>query len=439
MQTSPLALADAPEALRGSWPRRAAPIDRRGIAAAVVGNALEFYDFLTYSFFAVYIGRAFFPSGNALASLLLSLATFGIGFFTRPLGGVLIGAYADRAGRRPALMLTIFLMAIGTLALAVTPSYDRIGLAAPLILVAARLTQGLALGGEVGPSTAFLLESAPAASRAVYVAWQGASQSAAVFAAGLTGLALSTLLTKEQLADWGWRIPFALGMLVVPVGFYIRRRLPETLLAPGSRSGTGVLRLLWREHRRTLLLVILIVSSMTIGSYVLIYLTTYALTTMGLPPIVAMLSPLVLGATGMAIAHWCGRLADRYGRRRVMIVSRAVSMLAIYPCFLLLAHQKSAASLIFVTALLAVLSGPAAVAALTAMSEIFPNAVRSAGVSVAYAVVVSVFGGTTQFVIAWLTGVTGDPLSPAYYWIAACLLSLWAMTRLPETHKLGER
>lgn len=202
-------------------------LNRWTVAATVAGNALEFYDFLTYSTFAVYIGHAFFPVGSALASLLLTLATFGVGFLTRPLGGILIGAYADRAGRRPALMLTIALMTLGTLGLALTPSYARIGMLAPVILIVARLVQGLALGGEVGPSTAVLLECAPLGRRGLYVSWQNASQGLAICAAGIAGFVLSSALDKEQMAAWGWRVPFLLGLTIVPFGLYIRRRLPR--------------------------------------------------------------------------------------------------------------------------------------------------------------------------------------------------------------------
>jgi len=199
-------------AMRESPDRVRPLLDRWMVAATVAGNALEFYDFLAYATFAVYIGQAFFPADSALASLLLTLATFGVGFFTRPLGGLLIGAFADRAGRRPALMLTISLMTVGTLGVVLTPSYTSIGVTAPIILIVARLVQGLALGGEVGPSTAVLLECAPPGRRGMFVSWQNASQGVAVCAAGLVGLALSTLLSKAQLASWGWRVPFALGL-----------------------------------------------------------------------------------------------------------------------------------------------------------------------------------------------------------------------------------
>ncbi len=439
MQIAP-ALDDVDPGLRSkaqpAHPAHPAPVlDRWAVGAIVAGNALEFYDFLTYSTFAVYIGRAFFPAGSEFASLLLSLATFGVGFFTRPLGGLLIGAYADRAGRRPALMVTIALMAVGTLGLVLTPSYARIGLAAPVLLVIARLVQGLALGGEVGPSTAALLECAPPGRRGVYTSWQGASQGMAILAAGLIGALLAVVLSKEQLADWGWRLAFALGLVIVPVGLYIRRRLPETLLAPGSRSSAGVLRLIWSQHRRSLALAILIIMALTISTYVGNYMTTYALTTLGMPASKAMLATLVQGAIIAGGSIGSGLLADRIGRKPVMIASRVAVLLAVYPAYVFLVGERSVWALVCVTGLLTSFQVVGVTAALVALTEIFPNEVRSSGLAISYAVSVSVFGGSTQFVIAWLIGTTGDPLSPAYYVILSSLITLWAMIKLPETYR----
>jgi MFS family permease len=204
-------------------------LSKKVVVAAVLGNALEFYDFAAYAFFAVYIGQAFFPASTPFASLLLSLGAFGVGFVFRPLGGVLIGAFADSAGRRPAMLLTIVLITTGTVGLALTPSYSSIGLAAPVIVVLCRLVQGLAIGGEVGPASAFLIEIAPNDRRGLYGSWQLASQGLAALAAGTIGLVLSLLLDKADLAAWGWRVPFLLSLMLVPVGLYLRRMMPETL------------------------------------------------------------------------------------------------------------------------------------------------------------------------------------------------------------------
>src|SRR6185295_5942624 len=188
-------------------------------------NWLEFYDFLVFTFFAVMIGDAFFPAKTEITRLLGALATFGVGFITRPIGAAVIGAYADRVGRRDALTLTLLLMAVGSALVAFTPSYATIGIAAPIILVVARLIQGFSCGGEVGPATTYLLECAPVEKRAALTAWQGYSQYLAGIMGSLIGVILATVLSKEQLYAWGWRVPFLIGLCIGPVGFYIRRRL----------------------------------------------------------------------------------------------------------------------------------------------------------------------------------------------------------------------
>jgi MFS family permease len=404
------------------------------VAATVAGNALEFFDFLTYTFFSVYIGRAFFPTANPWTSLLLSLATFGVGFFTRPLGGILIGAYADRAGRRPALMLTIGLMSVGTLALAFTPSYSSIGIAAPLILVAARLVQGLALGGEVGPSTAVLLENASHGRIGAFVSWQISSQGIAIFAAGITAVVLSNFLDAGELAAWGWRVPFALGLLIVPVGLYLRRNLPESLLATESNahSTPRVLLQLLRVYRRQIVLAVLVIMSITITTYVNNFMSTYALTTLAMPASAAMWGSLANGTFNILGGLAGGWLCDRYGSRVVMIAPRVALMLFIYPAFLLLASERTPWMLCLVTGANSILSSLSAAAAMVAIVQVFPNAVRGSGTSISYAASVSLFGGTTQFVIAWLIGVTGSPYAPALYVIATGFATLWAMWKLPS-------
>src|SRR6478672_4051607 len=205
---------------------------RRHIAAVTLGNALEFYDFLTFSFFAIQIGHAFFPSNSAYGSLMGSLATFGAGFATRPLGAIVIGRYADRVGRKPAMLLSFILIGASIFSMALIPPYAAIGLAAPVLAVIARMLQGFSLGGEIGSNTSFLLEAAPPAERGAVVAWQGASQMIAILAGSLVGVLLSTLLPPSVLDAYGWRIGFVLGGLTVPFGLWLRTSLPETLHAP---------------------------------------------------------------------------------------------------------------------------------------------------------------------------------------------------------------
>src|SRR5580692_6116548 len=218
----------------GAESQTAAPpaISPRQVTAAVIGNALEFYDFTTYAFFAVQIGHAFFPGRSAFESLMLSLATFGAGFFSRPIGAIVIGALADRAGRRPAMLLSFGLMGLAILGLSLTPSFAQIGLAAPIIVVALRLIQGFALGGEVGPATAFLIEAAPLNKRGLLGSWQSASQSVSSLIGGAVGAIMAATLAPHLLETYGWRAAFLIGAAVLPFGLIIRRSLPETLHRP---------------------------------------------------------------------------------------------------------------------------------------------------------------------------------------------------------------
>ena len=416
---------------------------RRGVAAAVIGNTLEFYDFTTYAFFAVTIGKTFFPTGDAWISLLASVAIFGVGFVTRPIGGVFIGAYADQAGRKPAMILTIALMAVGMLMLALTPGYDTIGVAAPILVVLGRLIQGFALGGEVGPSTAYLIESAPAGKRGFYASWQLASQGIAILAAGTIGLILSLILSSAQMQLWGWRIPFLLGLLIIPVGLYIRRAMPETA-GEGhghAEASTGaVLAELFKSHGGTLALVVPATLCSTVSVYVSNYMTTYAIGTLKLSSSVSIAATAMIGVCTLVFSLISGGLSDRYGRRPLMIVPRVLLVLAAYPAFLLMVKSPGALSLLTMSGLLATLNSLSAAASLVAIPELLPKNVRSAGLSVAYAFVVTVFGGTTQLVITWLIGATGDPLAPAYYLIGTSILGALAMLAFPETRtkKLAE-
>lgn len=410
-----------------------ARLGRGALLATVIGNGLEFYDFVTYGFFAVYIGRAFFPTDSDLASLLLSVATFGIGFLTRPLGGLWIGGYADRAGRKPALMLALALMAVGTFAIVATPSYASIGIAAPVILVLARLVQGLALGGEAGPALAVLLEGAPERQRGFYLSLQGASQAAATLLAGALGLGLATILDPHELAAWGWRVPFGVGMLVIPVAFYMRRMLPETLAAPVVRSRTQLVTEVWRGHRRPLVLVVVAAACMTISTYVAGYMTTYGQTALAMSPRAAMLAPVTNGLVSVPVSIWGGTLCDRFGRKRVMIVSCALAAALSIPAFMFLVYARSALAMIVVVAVQTAAAVPGRVAGVTVMTEVFPQQVRGVAVSFAYAMTVTLFGSTTQFVVAALIGATGSAMTPSFYLVATTAMSLVAMVLLPET------
>ncbi|MBU6445698.1 MAG: MFS transporter [Alphaproteobacteria bacterium] len=410
-------------------------ITARNVAAAVLGNALEVYDFGAYAFFAVMIGEAFFPSKSPMTSLLLSLATFGAGFVSRPFGALLIGAYGDRAGRKPALLLTFFLMGLGSAGLALTPSYATLGSLAPVLVVAARLIQGLAFGGTIGPATAFLLEAAPPSRRGLFASWQLASQGLATLAAGAVGVGLSAVLGHAAMADWGWRVPFLLGALILPLAFTLRHALPETLHHAGEAAAPDQPGLGQFVRREPGLVVIglVIVASCTIPFYVLAYMTTFATTTLHLSTTVSLAATVIFGVATLLFSLLGGALSDRFGRKPLMILPRVAVVLVAWPLFAWLIRAPDALALLAVTAVLSILSQLSSSVALVAVAEALPRHVRSAGMATIYALGVAIFGGSTQFIVAWLIARTGDALMPAWYLMAATAIGIWAMAALRET------
>ena len=407
-------------------------VPTRVVAATVAGNALEFYDFVTYAFFAVYIGKTFFPASTPLGSLLLSVAVFGVGFFARPVGGVLIGAFADRAGRRPAMLLTIALITLGTLGLALTPSYENIGLAAPVIVVLCRLVQGLALGGEVGPSSAFLIESAPPTKRGLYASWQLASQGIAGLVAGTFGLVLTTMLSPAEMLAWGWRVPFVVGLLLVPLALYLRHNMPETLhAAPVQAINSGLVGL--KRKRGLIGLAVLVVIGGTVSTYVGNFMTTYAITTLKMSPVLAMGATVVGGLSTLVFSLLGGWMCDRFGRKPTMFWPRVAAAVLTVPAFMLLVAHPTATTLFAVAGFLAALTAVSGAASLVAIPELLPRGIRATGMSIAYAIGVSLFGGTTQLVITWLIGVTGNPAAPAWYVAGASVITAVAMLAMPES------
>jgi MFS family permease len=415
--------------------RPAFDIKARHVVAAVTGNALEFYDFSTYAFFAVQIGKTFFPGRSPFESLMLSLATFGVGFLGRPIGAALIGVYGDRVGRRPAMLLSLAMMGFSILALALTPSYAMIGMAAPVIVLIARIVQGLALGGEIGPTTAFLIEAAPEDKRGFYGCWQYASQSVATLAGGIVGFSLTKLLSPDALQDWGWRLAFVFGAAVLPLGLAIRRSLPETLeteetaLTPvGPESLTG-----WRLYGRIIALGFVMISMSTVSTYVLSYMNTYATTTLHLAAAVGFAATITWGVIGFGFNVFGGWLSDRIGRKPVMVWPRVLYLLAIWPSFYLLIAHLTATTLLLAVTVMGALNAFSNGASLICLTEGIPKKVRSAALAVVYALGIAIFGGATQPLLAWLLHTTGDKLSPAYLLIGATALSIVAMAMMRET------
>ncbi len=413
------------------------PLERKAVAAVILGNALEFYDFTIYAFFAEPIGKAFFPSKDPIQSLLASLALFGIGYVMRPIGGVVIGALADRAGRKPAMLITIALMAVGMLMLALTPSYAAIGLWAQVLVIVGRLIQGFALGGEVGPSTAYLLEAAPPPHRGFIASWQIASQGCAALFAGIVATLLALIVGEGAMGDWGWRVMFLLGISVVPVGLVIRSHLPETAgeekddEAPSS--ALDVLRRLVSDHGRLLLVTFVVIAASTVSNSIGTNMPVYAKSTLGLTETISTAVPIALGLASIVFPLLGGWLADRFGRRPVIIWPRAAIVVIAVPAFFWLAQARTAASVYAVTFLLSALSSVNAAAIIVGIPESLPRAVRSAGLSIVYALSVSIFGGSTNYVVNKLIALTGDRLAPAYYLVAFSVLGTIAALFMPET------
>ena len=407
------------------------------LSAVMAGNALEFYDFLVFLFFAVPIAATFFPSESPTSSLLRALAVSGVGFLARPLGGLLIGPLGDRIGRKPAMLFSFGLMGFAIVGMALTPSYASIGIAAPILVVIFRLLQGFALGGEVGPTTAFLMEAAPPEKRGLYVSMQLATQYAATLTAGVIGVLLAQLLTPENLVSWGWRVAMLLGAAVVPLALIIRRRLPETFERPAGVKPPAMT----RAQLGLSLLMLAMAAAATITTYTLITLNIFATTTLGLTPTQAFGAVVIggiCGAIGCPIGGW---LCDRLGRKPVMITTFALLCAVSVPCFMLMAQLRTTSVLYASAALMVSLLALGTPATLAFLSENLPAHLRSGGIGIIYAVAIALFGGTAPFVVTWLTDVTKSPIAPAWYMCAALLVALCAMLAVRESApvKTGSR
>ncbi|VVD71235.1 MFS transporter [Pandoraea cepalis] len=400
---------------------------RRAIFATVIGSGLEWFDFSGYAFFAAIIGKLFFPAGNDTTSLLLALATFGVGFIVRPFGGIVFGIYADRVGRKKALSLAMLVMAAGSAIIAFAPTFDSIGIAAPCLIVLARMLQGLSAGGEMGGATAFLTEHAPAGKRAYYSSWIQTSVGFAVVIGSLVGTLIVSTMSTESLTQWGWRIPFVVGMLVAPVGYYIRLKIDETPeFATETERAQTPLRDVVREYPRQVASSLLMVVLWTVCTYVILfYVPTYATRTLHMPQQQGFISGIVSGAVLMVMAPMFGALSDRIGKPRVLRVAAVAILVLTYPLFSYLNNTPTFATLLTFQVIFGVLIAAYTGPILALFTEMFPSRVRTTGLSLAYNGAVTIFGGFASFIITWLMQLTGDPKSAAYYIIFAAVVSLF--------------
>jgi MFS transporter, MHS family, proline/betaine transporter len=404
---------------------------RKAVIAAVIGNVLEWYDFAVYAFVATIIARKFFPQTDEVTALLSTFLAYGLGFVARPLGGIIIGRLGDTRGRRAALMLTIFMMAAGTVLIGVLPTYASIGLLAPLLLVVARLLQGFSAGGEWGGSTAYIVEWAPAGQRG----WFGSFQQTSVVAGLLLGSGvaalLNTILTPEQMDGWGWRVPFLLGGALGPVGLYMRRTIKETpayarVAQKAAAAAESGFPLAARAFGFTIV--------WTVCFYVLLnYMPTYTQKYIKLSPSAALWANTI----GLLVLLLCiplmGRLSDRLGRKPLLLACSLAFVLLPYPIFIFLLSGIGYGELVAVQVLFAVLismfsgPGPAAIA------EIFPTGSRSTWMTSGYALAVAIFGGFAPFISVWLIDHFQSPIAHVWYLVLSAVVSLLVILSLPET------
>jgi MHS family proline/betaine transporter-like MFS transporter len=403
------------------------PSMHRMIVAATIGNVLEWFDFVVYGFFAVTIAEVFFPSGNPTVSLLITFGAFGLAYFVRPLGAIVVGGFTDRAGRKAGLLLSIALMMIGTTLMAVTPGYATIGIAAPIIITLSRLLQGFSVGGEFGSAVSFLAEHG-GSRRGFAASWQFATGGMITVLASLFGVTLTTLLTHQQLVDWGWRIPYFFGMLVGPAGLYIRAKVVETPeFVEAELPPTIPISDLLRRHPWSVLLALGISIISNSSFYILAYIPTYGEKTLHLPASTGFTATLIGGAILAIGCPLAGQLSDRISRPLLMVITCLLFVLTSYPSFWLMAAWPSLAACIVAVAWLQLVKAGYSGVLPSLLSEQFPVEVRAIGVSLSFSTAVSIFGGLAPLVATWLIAQTGDPLSPSYYLIFTAMLSLIAL------------
>ncbi|MFT0174392.1 MFS transporter [Paraburkholderia mimosarum] len=396
---------------------------KRLIVASSIGNALEWFDFAAYGFFAVTLSKLFFPAHDQTVSLLLTFGTFGLSYIFRPLGALILGRYADRRGRKAGLLASLGLTTVGTLICALIPTYASIGLAAPIGLMLARVLISFSTGGEFGSGTALMIEQ-ESERKSFLGSWQFSSQGMATVLASFAGLALSSQLSTDQIEAWGWRVPFVFGLLVAPVGLYIRRHIDDTL-QPSATNNAAPIRDLLASHKGRVLLATGIMAVSTAASYLMIlYMPTYAVKQLHLPASTGFAATVLTGTVLMVLTPYMGHLADKYGRSRMMTLAALLTLVTIYPCFRWLLAAPTFSVLMSIMLLAGVLKaiyfGPLA----AVLSSLFPASLRSTGLGLSYNVGVMVFGGFTPWLVTAMIGWTHDPVSPSFYLMGCAVLSL---------------
>ena len=401
----------------------------KAIFRVVSGNFLEMFDFMVFGFYATAIAKTFFPSDSAFASLMLALATFGAGFLARPLGAIFLGAYIDRHGRRKGLIITLALMAMGTVLIACVPGYATLGVAAPLLVLLGRLLQGFSAGVELGGVSVYLAEIATPGRKGFFVSWQSASQQAAVVFAGLLGVGLNHWLSPEEMGEWGWRIPFLLGCMIVPVIFVIRRSMEETPEFE-ARKHHPTLREILRSVSQNFSLVLggMALVVMTTVSFYLItaYTPTFGKAELHLSDFDALLVTVCIGLSNFFWLPVMGSLSDKIGRKPLLLGATILAILTAYPALSWLVANPSFSHLLIVELWLSFLYGSYNGAMVVALTEIMPVEVRTTGFSLAYSLATATFGGFTPAACTYLIHALDNKAAPGLWLTGAAVMGLIA-------------
>jgi MFS family permease len=403
--------------------------DRKSKSWAVIrvssGNFLEMYDFMVFGYYAPAIGKAFFPSGNPFTSLMLSLMTFGVGFLMRPIGAIVLGAYADRHGRRAGLILTLGLMSIGILSIACVPGYKSIGLIAPLLVLGGRLLQGFSAGMELGGVSVYLSEIATPGHKGFYVAWQSASQQVAVMFAAILGVGLNSLLPTDKMTAWGWRIPLLIGCAIIPFLLRLRRSLQESdeFVARKRHPALSEILASLRANAGLVALGTMLFTMTTVSFYMITaYTPTFGSSVLHLSSRDSLIVTFCVGASNLFWIPLMGSLSDRIGRTPLLIACTVLMLLTAYPAMLWLVAGPSFSKLLAVELWLSFIYGSFNGAAIVFMTEIIPIDVRTMGFSLAYSVATAIFGGFTPAISTYLIHSTGNRAIPGVWlaFAAAC-------------------
>jgi MFS transporter, MHS family, proline/betaine transporter len=409
---------------------------RRLIFAATIGNLLEWYDFFTYGVLAITMARLFFPTESEVTSLLLALATYGGGVAMRPLGAIVLGLYADRVSRKAALCLAMYIMGLGTALIAFMPTYETIGIAAPILILVARLLQGFSGAGEIGSATALLVENAPPHQRGVYASLNAAGQQVGFVLSAFIIMIVTLTWTPSQIESWGWRVPFIFGLAILPVAIYIRSKVEESDLfisrrkAPPREGGTGAI----RAGSSLVLAVGILTLYVVAGNILFVYMPTFAVQKLGIASSTALFSTVVATCVMIVCTPVAASLSDRMGRKPLLLFAGIVYALMTYPAYVIVTTWASPAVLVAVHSVFGLLNAIYVGPLLSALAELFPTRFRATSVALAYGLTVMV-GALSPALATWLIGNTGDARSPAFIVVGAAVVSVLALLRYRDRYK----